>query len=50
MRTRHLLHAAPLLALLLQLPAQAQPAAADPQVARGQRLFLRCVACHDTVD
>jgi len=43
--------AAALLALLLQLPAQAQTApAADPQVARGQRLFLRCVACHDVAD
>lgn len=48
MRSRPV-QAALLLATFLQVPAQAQPAA-DPQVARGQRLFLRCVACHDVTD
>jgi len=41
---------ATLLALLLpQLPALAQ-SAPDPQLARGQRLFMRCSACHDVGD
>lgn len=43
--------AAALLVLLLQLHAPAQCApTADPQLARGQRLFLRCVACHDAAE
>lgn len=40
-------------ALLLPLCVTAQPqsqADADPLVKRGQRLFLRCVSCHDVVD
>lgn len=50
MRSR-IVQAAALLALLPPLHAQAQTApAADPQVARGQRLFLRCVACHDIAE
>ena len=51
MRSRIALAAA-LLALLPSLHAQAQTAApaADPQVARGQRLFLRCIACHDVAE
>lgn len=49
MRRSRTVQAAALLALLLQSTAHAQPAA-DPQVARGQRLFLRCVACHDVSD
>ncbi len=49
MRSR-IVQAAALLAILAsQMPAQAQTAA-DPQVARGQRLFLRCVACHDVAE
>lgn len=44
--------AATILALSAPVAAQAQAAAsaADPQVARGQRLFLRCVACHDVTE
>lgn len=50
MRTHHV-QAAALLALMLQLPVNAQTTpAADPQLARGKRLFLRCVACHDVAD
>jgi cytochrome c len=50
MRSR-IAQAAALLALLPFLHAQAQTApSADPQVARGQRLFLRCVACHDIAE
>ena len=41
-----------LLALLpvLLSPLAAQAQAADPQVARGQRLFMRCIACHDITE
>lgn len=39
----------PALLALTQLPALAQTAP-DPQLARGQRLFMRCVACHDVAE